>query len=94
MVATERKEGTMTLSRKVEMGLVVASTTAYSNGRGIAWYVSQTAARPGSKRAKRDGVDWGYETDRSKAIPLTPYWARRFAADRRFCGDDFHFDSV
>ena len=36
---------------------------------------------------KRDGkCDWGYTDKCEKAIHLSPYWARRFAADTRFCG--------
>jgi hypothetical protein len=54
------------------------------------WWVSQLPARPGSKRAKRDGVDWGYEADPMKAIFLTPYWARRFMADARYVGHEKH----
>ena len=27
------------------------------------------------------GKDWGYETDVTKAILLTPYWQRRFRKD-------------
>lgn len=30
--------------------------------------------------------DWGYTDDYRKALPLTPYWQRRFAADCRYCG--------
>lgn len=30
--------------------------------------------------------DWGYTTDRKQAIPLSPYWAMRFAADCRAVG--------
>jgi hypothetical protein len=39
------------------------------------WYVSEV---PGD-----GGVDWGYVTDRAKALPLSPYWQRRFRADMR-----------
>jgi len=37
------------------------------------------------------GKDWGYTYDSRQALPLTPYWARRFAADARRCGDTAHF---
>ena len=30
--------------------------------------------------------DWGYTTDTKQAIPLTPYWQARFAADCRYAG--------
>jgi hypothetical protein len=30
--------------------------------------------------------DWGYTTDISKAIDLSPYWQRRFASDCRAVG--------
>jgi hypothetical protein len=30
--------------------------------------------------------DWGYTTQRAQAIPLSPYWQRRFAADCLVCG--------
>ena len=58
---------------------------------GETFWVASTCALPGSKRAIRDGVDWGYETDPEKAIDLSPYWARRFAADCRRCGDTARF---
>jgi hypothetical protein len=31
------------------------------------------------------GKDWGYTTDRHKARLLSPYWAKRFMADCRYC---------
>ena len=30
--------------------------------------------------------DWGYTTNRARALPLNSYWARRFAADCRRVG--------
>jgi len=50
-------------------------------------YVSQLPARKGSKRAMREGVDWGYthhspgHVGNDAPIRLTPYWERRFRAD-------------
>ena len=44
----------------------------------VALYVSEL---PGE-----GGVDWGYTPDASKAKPLTDYWWKRFAANRRHCG--------
>lgn len=35
--------------------------------------------------------DWGYTTDYRKAIDLSPYWQRRFAADCRYCGAQAQF---
>jgi len=32
------------------------------------------------------GVDWGYTTERSKALRLNTYYARRFVADCRRVG--------
>lgn len=40
------------------------------------------------------GKDWGYTSDRSKAIPLSTYWRRRFAADCRRVGTLAHFAGV
>lgn len=40
---------------------------------GKTFYV---AATPG-----QGGKDWGYETESGKAIPISPYWKRRFMAD-------------
>ena len=42
------------------------------------FYVSHT---PGD-----GGVDWGYDTNPAKALPLNRYFARRFAADCRRVG--------
>ena len=59
-------------------------------------YVSQLPARKGSKRALRDGVDWGYSYHepgwRGNDAPLllTAYWQRRFAADTRRVGGNTH----
>lgn len=83
----------MTIGTKVMTGQVIAWRNDYDKG-GPAWYVSQLPARKGSKRAKRDGVDWGYEKDRSKAIPLTPYWARRFKSAYFSVGYGPHFEKV
>ena len=47
------------------------------------------ASKPGD-----DGKDWGYHTDPSKAIPLSPYWQRRFAADCRRVNATPHFHAV
>lgn len=33
------------------------------------------------------GADWGYTTDRKKALPLNKYFMRRFVADCRYVGD-------
>ncbi len=30
--------------------------------------------------------DWEYTSDASKAIHLSEYWQKRFAADQRYCG--------
>ena len=37
------------------------------------------------------GVDWGYTKKASKAMPLTDYWCRRFAADCRRVGSEAKF---
>ena len=58
-------------------------------GRSIyhpTWYVAELPGHDGSKRVKGSKSDWGWTTDRSKAIELSPYWQRRFLADRRRCG--------
>ena len=38
-----------------------------------------------------DGSDWGYVTRAEQALPLSPYWQRRFAADCRRAGVIAHF---
>ena len=53
---------------------------------GTTFYV---ASKPGD-----DGVDWGYHTDPAKALPLSPYWQRRFAADCRRVGVTARFIAV
>jgi hypothetical protein len=66
---------------------------------GRIFYVSQLPARPGTARARRDGVDWGYTstfegkerwegeklTVLDRAIPLSPSWQRRFLKHLRDC---------
>lgn len=42
----------------------------------------------------QDGVDWGYDTKRSRAIVLTPYWQRRFAAHCRRVGSVAVFENA
>ena len=37
------------------------------------------------------GVDWGYVRQTNRALPLSPYWLARFAANARECGFDAHF---
>jgi hypothetical protein len=39
------------------------------------------------------GKDWGYHTDPAKALPLSPYWQVRFAANCRACGSEAFFQS-
>ena len=46
------------------------------------------------QQAGDDGVDWGYHTDPKKAIPLSTYWQRRFAADCRRVGVTARFTPV
>lgn len=45
---------------------------------GTTFYVE---SKPGD-----GGRDWGYNTNPAKALPLSPYWQRRFAADCRRVG--------
>ena len=45
------------------------------------WELFYVAQVPGD-----DGVDWGYVTDRAKALPLNQYFMRRFVADCRRAG--------
>ena len=35
--------------------------------------------------------DWGYTTRASEALPLSPYWQKRFAADCNAVGTMAHF---
>jgi len=46
------------------------------------WYV---ASLPGYEadgaRSISRNCDWGYTTDASKALELSPYWIRRFVCD-------------
>jgi len=53
---------------------------------GTTFYV---ASKPGD-----DGVDWGYHTDPAKALPLSPYCQRSFAADSRRLGEPARFIPV
>jgi len=50
--------------------------------RHVVYYVAQVKGRVG---------DWGYTTDPTQAISLTPYWQRRFAADCVYVGSKAHF---
>ena len=53
------------------------------------WYVADLPGHNGTTRIK-DGPernsDWGWTGVGGKAIQLTPYWQRRFLADRRRVG--------
>ena len=57
---------------------------------GSPWYVCQLLARPGTARARRDGVDWGYTTERTKAMLVSKYWANRFRKYVEDCGHIAH----
>ena len=37
------------------------------------------------------GKDWGYTEKQEQALPLTPYWQRRFARDMERCGRSASF---
>lgn len=50
---------------------------------GGPWCAQQTPARPGSARARRDGVGWGWTPDRRQALHASDYWRRRFVNDMR-----------
>ena len=39
------------------------------------------------------GKDWGYVGEAAQALPLSPYWQRRFAATMRALGGEAHFRS-
>jgi hypothetical protein len=69
-------------------------------GEGIyhpTWYVSDLPGHAGNKRitetAERNS-DWGYTSDRAKALPLSVYWQRRFAADMRRVGGVFQLSQA
>lgn len=54
---------------------------------GVAWSVNPWGKTLYIGNLPGDGgVDWGWTEKRSEAKPLTPYWQRRFKADRRRCG--------
>lgn len=59
------------------------------------WYVADL---PGCNRDVREPQnprsDWGYTEDIAKALPLSPYWQRRFAADSRRCNRIAQFFEV
>ena len=40
------------------------------------------------------GKDWEYTSDYAKALPLTPYWQRRFAAMCRYVGSNASFTEI
>lgn len=52
------------------------------------WWVSDLPGHNGAVKIQvGDGrkSDWGWTDDKAKAIPLTPYWQRRFMAYGREC---------
>lgn len=59
------------------------------------WYVADL---PGCDKDKRSqttpNADWGYTTDPKQALPISPYWQRRFKADSARCNRCTHFYSV
>ena len=51
------------------------------------WFV---ASVPGEGQPTSD---WGYTSDRSQALPLSQYWADRFATDCEETGERFGFSA-
>lgn len=68
------------METKTAAKTVETATAFYCDGSQLkrTWYVSHL---PG-----QDGVDWGWTFEPSKAIRLSVYWQRRFAADMELCG--------
>ncbi len=54
----------------------------WNKATGSIYYVAQLKGKVG---------DWGYTSDPSQAIRLTPYWQRRFAADCKYVGSEARF---
>ncbi len=54
----------------------------WNKATGSIYYVAQLKGKVG---------DWGYTSDPSQAIRLTPYWQRRFAADCKYVGYEARF---
>ena len=49
------------------------------------WWVSDLPGHDGLKPSRTQvNADWGYSGSKSHAIPLSPYWQRRFA---KYCRD-------
>lgn len=60
---------------------------AYRLWNPATWLVLYVSDLPGPR-----GIpDWGYNKDPKKAINLSPYWAKRFAAHCKRCGAVAHF---
>ena len=60
------------------------------------WYVADLPGHNGTKRIRTGpevNSDWGWTADRGQAIQLTPYWQRRFLADRRRVGREARIES-
>jgi hypothetical protein len=53
------------------------------SGYAPVWYVADLPGHDGLKRVRFSKSDWGWTTERARAIPLSEYWQRRFMADRR-----------
>jgi hypothetical protein len=60
------------------------------HGSHITYWVSELKG-DGHLRGR---ADWGYTTDPAKAIPLSPYWQKRFAADCRHVGYEARFSEA
>lgn len=57
---------------------------------GVAWEVRPWGLTLYVGLVQGDGgKDWGWTHSRAEAKPLTPYWQRRYRADRRACGIPF-----
>jgi hypothetical protein len=70
--------------------IVIGVGTDRGIRKGAPIYVSDLPGHDGlQKSATYPNSDWGWSTDRKKAILLTPYWQRRFA---KYSGDGFGFD--
>lgn len=72
---------------------------AVQYNRRCFWYVNSlpgcsTADHRAPVGSSERNCDWGYTDKASKALPLSPYWQRRFIADSRRCGREPHFYDV
>lgn len=70
------------LKPKAEPAAMFQQQTHIDARAGRTWFVSDLPGCAGTRKltGAEAGSDFGFTTDRAKALALSPYWQRRFIA--------------